>query len=613
MRSTASPRVGPLVLALLSTLVGNVGARLFRCDESACTTSCDHTIEVTTYSYGTETYRATTSATGTGCECNGNLFPIYQQWEGTTYYNKFLWYSCDTKSWGLESTFSASNPTFYGHDLPLNDFNGQCPVTNANTCSGSSSSSSPSSSSSGSTASSPPPPWSSGGALSGDCADGEKEKDEPAGITYFLYGISGLMAVLAVGMVGLYVSSSEPKKSDPTLTGTLSKEEVLKQAGWGPKGFLFPREWIKIWLGYFGMLLVVTVVIPSITPGNPVGSSCGLGSSVKPPSAGPWLEALIAVGPFVQLLLMPVLWSHKHRQVKAKIMGEAVTEEESNPLDPDALTTIFGKKLPCKAKVLGLLIGTVDLVLRMIKRVSFGTINLQAFFFPAPFYDFYTAKLLVNALQVDGRQIAITATQADSYMKFCTEQMLNFWTLGFYGLCCKGRINYNRWLDRHLVWKGGTPKGYNNQFRVFDDKLTCVQNLKMFGLNALGGCLGIFPIIGALWPVAQVAQWYRYKLDLLNMKFGGAQPFFVKEFTACNYTIKYYTIGVCGLCSMPVKKYVDTCIKLGEPTFDKDMAAEDAEADAANPDSAPPATVEMQATNPPSATPTPATAVAERV
>ena len=55
-------------------------------------------------------------------------------------------------------------------------------------------------------------------------------------------------------------------------------------------------------------------------------------------------------------------------------MGEAVTEEESNPLDPDALTTIFGKKLPCKAKVLGLLIGTVDLALRMIKRVSFGTI-----------------------------------------------------------------------------------------------------------------------------------------------------------------------------------------------------------------------------------------------
>ena len=64
-------------------------------------------------------------------------------------------------------------------------------------------------------------------------------------------------------------------------------------------------------------------------------------------------------------------------------------------------------------------------------------------------------------------------------MKYCTEEMLNFWTLGFYGRCCKRRINYNRWLDRHLVWKGGTPAGYNDQFRIFDDKLTCPQKFKM--------------------------------------------------------------------------------------------------------------------------------------
>ena len=180
-------------------------------------------------------------------------------------------------------------------------------------------------------------------------------------------------------------------------------------------------------------------------------------------------------------------------------------------------------------------------------------------------------------------------------MKFCTEQMLNFWTLGFYGRCCKGRTNYNRWLDRHLVWQGGTPPGgYNNQFRIFNDMLTCGQKLKMFGLNALGGCLSIVPIIGALWPVAQVAQWYRYKLDLNNMKFGGSQPLFIKEFTACNYTIKFYTIGVCGLCAMPVKKYVNTCIKLGEPKFDEAMAAEDKVADAASPDDVPPAAIEMQ-------------------
>jgi hypothetical protein len=460
------------------------------------------------------------------------------------------------------------------------------------------------------------------GTGSGSSFGCEEKKDEPkpAAVTLMLYGIAGLMSVMALVVTYLLVTScgSKGKASDPKLTGKLSKEETLKQASWGPHGLLFPIVWLKIWYGYFAMLIMVTVVIPTITTRlNPVGgTTCdptsGVAKSLPTPpiSVGPILEAVIALGPFVQLMLMPVLWSHKQRQVKRKIMGEKEEAEESNPLDPDAKTTIFGRKLPCLAKVLGLFIGSIDLALRMIKTVSFGTINLQAFFFPAPFYDFYSAKLLIKFLQVDGRKLAITATQADSYMKFCTEQMLNFWTLGFYGRCCKGRTNYNRWLDRHLVWEGSTPPGgYNNQFRVFDDILTCGQKLKMFGLNALGGCLSIIPIIGALWPVAQVAQWYRYKLDLRNMKFGGSQPFFVKEFTACNYIYKYYTIGVCGLCAMPVKKYVDTCIMLGKPEFDEAMAAEDKAADAGSPDDAPPAAVEMQ----PSATAAPAAAVAERV
>ena len=105
-------------------------------------------------------------------------------------------------------------------------------------------------------------------------------------------------------------------------------------------------------------------MIPTVTTRlNPVGgttcSAGGLAKSVPtPPSPGPWLEAVIALGPFVQLLLMPVMWRHKHQQVKAKIMGEAYAEEGSNPPDPDAKTTIFGRKLPLKAVVLGLLIGS---------------------------------------------------------------------------------------------------------------------------------------------------------------------------------------------------------------------------------------------------------------
>ena len=67
------------------------------------------------------------------------------------------------------------------------------------------------------------------------------------------------------------------------------------------------------------------------------------------------------------------------------------------------------------------------------------------------------------------------------------------------------------------------------------------------------------------------------------MKFGGSNPTFSEEFTWCNYIMKYYTIGCCGLCGMPVKRWVDKCIVMGEPTFDEDMANRDSQADSANP------------------------------
>ena len=40
-------------------------------------------------------------------------------------------------------------------------------------------------------------------------------------------------------------------------------------------------------------------------------------------------------------------------------------------------------------------------------------------------------------------------------------------------------------------------------------------------------------------------------------------------------------IAVCGLCGMPLKKWVDAQIELSKPQFDQEMADEDAEIDAA--------------------------------
>ena len=90
-------------------------------------------------------------------------------------------------------------------------------------------------------------------------------------------------------------------------------------------------------------------------------------------------------------------------------------------------------------------------------------------------------------------------------------------------------------------------------------------------------------VIGSVWPFGQIFPWYVYTVKLSNMKFGGADPSFNDEFTWCNYIIKYYTLGLCGLCGMKVKRWVDSSIVMGEPKFDEDMAKEDAEADAANP------------------------------
>ena len=90
-------------------------------------------------------------------------------------------------------------------------------------------------------------------------------------------------------------------------------------------------------------------------------------------------------------------------------------------------------------------------------------------------------------------------------------------------------------------------------------------------------------IVGGLWPFGLVLPWYLYTVNLSNMKFGGSDPTFSKEFTRCNYIIKHYTIGCCGLCGQKVKVWVDKCIVMGAPKFDQDMADRDAQADSANP------------------------------
>jgi len=401
-----------------------------------------------------------------------------------------------------------------------------------------------------------------------------------------MYVLNGICALFGLTLLVLLVVSCFTKKAEPqpTRAGT---PNVDGAAGWGPFGFLFPRSWVFVWWGYLAMLLFSSIILPNILDALP-----SIYSSPDAMQQSETLETILSIGPFIHCVLMPFLWTHKHRQVKKRIENQRDAEVvETSELDPEAKTVIFSMKLGCgqrcKILLVDMTMGLVEFVLWCIKRGSLGTVNLSAYWFPSPFYSFWKAKMHIGLLQINGAKICTTANQSDAYMKFVTEAMLNFWTFGIYGKCCSGRTSYGRWLDRHVLWQGAPPRGYNNQFRIFDEKLACSQLVKvyLFGLllSLCGGCLYMIPIVGGLWPFGLALPWYMYTVKLDNMKFGGADPTFVKEFTWCNYIYKYYTIGICGLCGQPVKVWVDKCIVMGEPTFDKDMANRDSQADSANP------------------------------
>ena len=330
-------------------------------------------------------------------------------------------------------------------------------------------------------------------------------------VMYILTGILGLFGLTLI--VLLVVSRfTEKAKPPPNRTGT---PNVDAPVGWGPFGFLFPKSWVYVWWGYLAMVVLSGIVFPAISKGLPL-----------PSSNSETIETILIIGPFIHCILMPILWVHKHREDKKWIenhLNEDVVV--MTELDPEAKTTIFSRKLACAKSCTVLLfkltLGLVDLALRIIKYATGGTINLSAFWFPAPFYTFWKAKLQIDLIQVDGAKICTNANQGDAYMKFCTEAMLNWWTLGIYGKCCGSRTSYGRWLDRHVLWQGAPPSGYTNrelppfelaqtpsppqtgadpatlvcppsEFRIFDEKLSCCQKVKVYFFTLLLTLLGGF-------------------------------------------------------------------------------------------------------------------------
>ena len=273
-----------------------------------------------------------------------------------------------------------------------------------------------------------------------------------------MFGLTGILGLFGLTLLVLLVVACFTKKAEPQPTRT----DVNEPAGWGPCGFLFPKSWVYVWWGYLAMVGFTAVILPVVSEAVSPNLSAGMVAQSE------MIEVLLTIGPFIHCILMPILWTHKHREVK-KWIEKRENEDivETSELDPEATTVIFSIKLGCGKSVTvclaDLTIGLVELGLKGIKYASVGTINLNAFWFPSPFYSFWRAKMQIGLVQINGAKICTSANQGDAYMKFCTEAMLNFWTLGMYGMCCSKRTSYGRWLDRHVLWQGAPPKGYTNR------------------------------------------------------------------------------------------------------------------------------------------------------
>lgn len=98
---------------------------------------------------------------------------------------------------------------------------------------------------------------------------------------------------------------------------------------------------------------------------------------------------------------MPFFWYRTHRRNAKVVPGDPPKTPE---LDPDAKTIIFSIKMKLGDKLVvlfvGLVFGLIAKVLWLVKTVTFGAVNFEGFWFPAPFFNFWEVCLHTGPLTV---------------------------------------------------------------------------------------------------------------------------------------------------------------------------------------------------------------------
>ena len=310
------------------------------------------------------------------------------------------------------------------------------------------------------------------------------------------------------------------------------------------------EEVIVLWIAYFvHTLLTLFVWGPLASAASSGGVIAGFFQSFIFDFT-PYLRWL-AIEPFIHLILMPLFIQRKKQYVGEQRVS-SLTKQQSN-LDPEGKTVVFSIKFTLMQKIFIFFVGNwIKLIAFIIKLLSFIGIDLSCFWFPMPFFQFWLATLQVKNYRILGAKVRLNAIQADAYFKFLHEALCNFYTFGLYSKLwakIKGK-SYNKWLDQNVEWDGLPPPGCNNDFMIFDDKLSFIQKILLMFVDLFFGFAPFFQVI---------ASYLGYKMRLKNLTFGGITPQFVPEFTF-GLMLKHYLKSCCyffGLCAAKEKKFVD--------------------------------------------------------
>jgi len=159
-------------------------------------------------------------------------------------------------------------------------------------------------------------------------------------------------------------TQQSPLPSNEAIFRPPARRHIETSEPWGPWGFLFPKAWAKVWVGY----VLLGLIIPSI---------CKVLDLVL-------LDYILGTNLGLHVLLMPFVFHRKHQG----ILNAAVAHDLERPaeLDPNAKTVLWAISTPCGEKIIDAVFGTVSNILWLF---SWFGIDMQAFWFPAPFYDFH--------------------------------------------------------------------------------------------------------------------------------------------------------------------------------------------------------------------------------